>query len=187
MECVVLAGGMGTRLRSAVAQLPKCLAPVAGRPFLAWLLDDLQEAGFDHIILSLGYRHEDVEEWVASRDDRDAVTCVVEKEPLGTGGGVRLALREAVQEEVFVLNGDTFFGVDFAAMQAFHRQSGATATLALKPMRDFDRYGEVSCDADGRITAFHEKQPCREGLINGGIYLLWRDALEAMPDRFSLR
>ena len=186
MECVVLAGGMGTRLRSAVAQLPKCLAPVAGRPFLAWLLDDLREAGFDHIILSLGYRHEDVAEWVASRDDRDAVTCVVEKEPLGTGGGVRLALREAVQEEVFVLNGDTFFGVDFAAMQAFHRQSGATATLALKPMRDFDRYGEVSCDADGRITAFHEKQPCREGLINGGIYLLRRDALETMPDKFSL-
>ena len=186
MECVVLAGGMGTRLRSAVAQLPKCLAPVAGRPFLAWLLDDLREAGFDHIILSLGYRHEDIEEWVASRDDRDAVTCVVEKEPLGTGGGVRLALREAVEEEVFVLNGDTFFGVDFTAMQAFHRQSGATATLALKPMLDFDRYGEVSCDADGRITAFHEKQPCREGLINGGIYLLRRDALEAMPDKFSL-
>ena len=186
MECVVLAGGMGTRLRSVVAELPKCLAPVAGRPFLAWLLDDLREAGFNHVILSLGYRHEAVEDWVATLPDRDTITCVVEKEPLGTGGGVRLALEQAQEEQVFVLNGDTYFGVDFRAMQSFHRESGATATLALKPMRDFDRYGEVVCDEDGRISAFREKQPCGAGLINGGIYLLRRDALRAMPERFSL-
>lgn len=186
MECVVLAGGMGTRLRSVVAELPKCLAPVAGRPFLAWLLDDLRGAGFDHIILSLGYRHEAVEDWVATLPERDSITFVVEKEPLGTGGGVRLALEQAREERVFVLNGDTYFGVDFRAMQSFHQQSGAKATLALKPMRDFDRYGEVLCDEDGSVTAFREKQPCAAGLINGGIYLLRRDALRAMPERFSL-
>ena len=186
MECVVLAGGMGTRLRSVVAELPKCLAPVAGRPFLAWLLDDLRGAGFDHIILSLGYRHEAVEDWVATLPGRDSITFVVEKEPLGTGGGVRLALEQAREERVFVLNGDTYFGVDFRAMQSFHLQSGAKATLALKPMRDFDRYGEVLCDEDGSVTAFREKQPCAAGLINGGIYLLRRDALRAMPERFSL-
>ena len=88
MECVVLAGGKGTRLRSVVSDLPKCMAPVAGRPFLAWLLDDLREAGFDHIILSLGYKHEAAEAWVATRPDRDSITYVVEEEPLGTGGGV---------------------------------------------------------------------------------------------------
>ncbi len=186
MECVVLAGGKGTRLRSVVSDLPKCMAPVAGRPFLAWLLDDLREAGFDHIILSLGYRHEAVEAWVATRPDRDSITCVVEEEPLGTGGGVRLALRQAREGAVFILNGDTFFGVDYAAMQAFHRQSGAQATLALKPLRDFDRYGEVTLDGQGRITAFREKRPCAEGLINGGVYLLQREALAEMPDRFSL-
>ena len=186
MECVVLAGGMGTRLRSVVAELPKCLAPVAGRPFLAWLLDDLRGAGFDHIILSLGYRHEAVEDWVATLPGRDSITFVVEKEPLGTGGGVRLALEQAREERVFVLNGDTYFGVDFRAMQSFHQQSGAKATLALKPMRDFDRYGEVLCDEDGSVTSFREKQPCGAGLINGGIYLLRRDALRAMPERFSL-
>ena len=186
MECVVLAGGMGTRLRSVVAELPKCLAPVAGRPFLAWLLDDLRGAGFDHIILSLGYRHEAVEDWVATLPGRDSITFVVEKEPLGTGGGVRLALEQAREERVFVLNGDTYFGVDFRAMQSFHQQSDAKATLALKPMRDFDRYGEVLCDEDGSVTAFREKQPCAAGLINGGIYLLRRDALRAMPERFSL-
>ena len=186
MECVVLAGGKGTRLRSVVSDLPKCMAPVAGRPFLAWLLDDLREAGFDHIILSLGYKHEAVEAWVATRPDRDSITCVVEEEPLGTGGGVRLALRQAREDAVFILNGDTFFGVDYAAMQAFHRQSGAQATLALKPLRDFDRYGEVTLDRQGRITAFREKRPCAEGLINGGVYLLQREALAGMPDRFSL-
>lgn len=186
MECVVLAGGMGTRLRSVVAELPKCLAPVAGRPFLAWLLDDLRGAGFDHIILSLGYRHEAVEDWVATLPERDSITFVVEKEPLGTGGGVRLALEQAREERVFVLNGDTYFGVDFRAMQSSHQQSGAKATLALKPMRDFDRYGEVVCNPSGRISAFREKQPCAAGLINGGIYLLRRDALRAMPERFSL-
>ena len=186
MECVVLAGGKGTRLRSVVSDLPKCMAPVAGRPFLAWLLDDLREAGFDHIILSLGYRHEAVEAWVATRPDRDSITCVVEEEPLGTGGGVRLALRQAREDAVFILNGDTFFGVDYPAMKAFHRQSGAQATLALKPLRDFDRYGEVTLDGQGRITAFREKRPCAEGLINGGVYLLQREALAEMPDRFSL-
>ena len=186
MECVVLAGGKGTRLRSVVSDLPKCMAPVAGRPFLAWLLDDLREAGFDHIILSLGYKHEAVEAWVATRPDRDSITCVVEEEPLGTGGGVRLALRQAREDAVFILNGDTFFGVDYPAMQAFHRQSGAQATLALKPLRDFDRYGEVTLDGEGRITAFREKRPCAEGLINGGVYLLQRGALAEMPERFSL-
>ena len=186
MECVVLAGGKGTRLRSVVSDLPKCMAPVAGRPFLAWLLDDLREAGFDHIILSLGYRHEAVEAWVATRPDRDSITCVVEEEPLGTGGGVRLALRQAREDAVFILNGDTFFGVDFPAMKTFHRQSGAQATLALKPLRDFDRYGEVTLDGEGWITAFREKRPCAEGLINGGVYLLQRNALAEMPERFSL-
>ena len=186
MECIVLAGGMGTRLRSVVAELPKCLAPVAGRPFLDWLADALEESGFDHLILSLGYRHEAVETWAASRRSPARISWVVEEEPLGTGGGVKLALQKATEDTVFVLNGDTFFGIDFQEMLAFYRQSGAQATLALKPMRDFDRYGEVRCDAEGRISAFREKQPCAAGLINGGIYLLQRDALDAMPDKFSL-
>ena len=186
MECIVLAGGMGTRLRSAVPDLPKCMAPVAGQPFLSWLLDDLEEAGINHIILSLGFRHEAVEDWVAARNNRARIDCVVEKEPLGTGGGVRLALQQAQEPDVFILNGDTYFSVDYAAMLSFHRKMGQRATLALKPMRHFDRYGEVCCGADGLIDAFREKQPCAEGLINGGVYLLQCDALAAMPEKFSL-
>jgi D-glycero-alpha-D-manno-heptose 1-phosphate guanylyltransferase len=162
------------------------MAPVAGRPFLAWLLDDLEAAGFGHVILSLGYRHEAIESWVADRNNQARIDCVVEAEPLGTGGGVRLALQKAEESDVFVLNGDTWFGVDYAAMARFHRQQGMLATLALKPMRDFDRYGEVCCTPDGRISAFKEKQACAQGLINGGVYLLQRDALASCPERFSL-
>lgn len=186
MECIVLAGGMGTRLRSAVADLPKCMAPVAGRPFLEWLTDELLQAGFDSIILSLGYRHEAVEAWLALHPQRKRIRFVVEQEPLGTGGAVRLALSLAQEADVFVLNGDTYFGIDFARMRSFHQAQKARATLALKPMRNFDRYGEVCCDASGRITAFREKQACAEGLVSGGIYLLRRDALKDMPEKFSL-
>ena len=115
MECVVLAGGMGTRLRSVVRDLPKCMAPVAGRPFLAWLLDDLLENGFDHIILSLGHLHEAVEEWVAQQPFCEKVTCTVESEPLGTGGGMRNALTQCVEEDIIVLNGDTLFKINYTS------------------------------------------------------------------------
>ena len=187
MECIVLAGGLGTRLRGVVGELPKCLAPVAGRPFLDWLLDNLELCGFHHIILSLGHRSEAVQAFVAQRTSAAEITCVVEAEPLGTGGGVRLALTHAREKQVFVLNGDTWFDVSFREMLEAHCESGATATLALKPLRDFDRYGTVTLGEDGRtLEAFHEKAPCAEGLINGGLYLLQRDALQAMPEKFSM-
>ena len=187
MECIVLAGGLGTRLRGVVGDLPKCLAPVAGRPFLGWMLDNLELCGFDHIILSLGFGSDAVQAFLAQRTSRTGIECVVEREPLGTGGAIRLALTRAREESVFVINGDTWFDLSFREMLETHRESGATATLALKPMRDFDRYGTVSLGEDGRtVEAFHEKAPCAEGLINGGIYLLRRDALEALPEKFSM-
>lgn len=185
MECIVLAGGMGTRLRSVVSELPKCMAPVAGRPFLDYVVTSLEASGFGHIILSLGYKHEYIEEWAAARKSRARITCVVESEPLGTGGGVRYALSKATEEDVFVLNGDTYLDVSFRGLLRRHKASGTVATLALKPMRNFDRYGEVALDGD-RISAFREKRHCDEGLINAGVYLIRRDALDALPDRFSI-
>ena len=185
MECIVLAGGMGTRLRSAVSELPKCMAPVAGRPFLDYVVTSLETSGFSHIILSLGYKHEYIEEWAAARKSRARITCVVESEPLGTGGGVKFALSQAAGEDVFVLNGDTYLDVSFRGLLRRHKASGAVATLALKSMRNFDRYGEVALDGD-LISAFREKRHCDEGLINAGVYLIRRDALDALPDRFSI-
>ncbi|MBR5055876.1 MAG: HAD-IIIA family hydrolase [Bacteroidales bacterium] len=186
MECVVLAGGMGTRLRSVVADLPKCMAPVAGKPFLHYIVESLETAGFDHIIFSLGYKHEAIEEWIAGRKGSARITYVVETEPMGTGGGVRYALSQATEKDVFVLNGDTYFDVSYRKMLARHKASGAVATLALKPMEYFDRYGEVAVDTTGHITAFREKRPCEEGLINGGVYVIRRDALDVLPEKFSI-
>lgn len=187
MECVILAGGMGTRLRSVVSDVPKCMAPVAGRPFLYYLVTTLIDARFDRIILSLGYKHEVIEEWLASNHFPVSISTVVEDSPLGTGGAIKLALSKTIENELFILNGDTFFSVDYRQMQDLHRQTRATATLALKKMERFSRYGVVDTEpSTGRILRFNEKQYCESGLINGGIYLIDRHELEGYPDRFSL-
>lgn len=176
---------MGTRLRSAVSDLPKCLAPVAGRPLLHYMIEHLEAAGFSHVILSLGYMHEKVEEWLGSLKTGMRISTAVESEPLGTGGGVKLALTRASSENVFILNGDTWFDVPLHTMLKAHEASGCTATLALKKMRDFDRYGAVEVEK-GRISAFREKCRCSGGLISGGVYIIRKDALEGLPDAFSM-
>lgn len=187
MECIILAGGMGTRLRSVVSDVPKCMAPVAGKPFLYYLFTTLIESGFTHIILSLGYKHEVIEEWIASGSLPIAISSVTEDTPLGTGGAVKLALSRANEEEVFILNGDTFFEVSFTDMLTLHKQTRSAATLALKEMRQFDRYGVVDIEMpSNRILRFHEKQYCESGLINGGIYLINRRELDGYPAKFSL-
>lgn len=187
MECIILAGGMGTRLRSVVSDVPKCMAPVAGKPFLYYLFTTLIESGFTHIILSLGYKHEVIEEWIASSSFPIAISSVTEDTPLGTGGAVKLALSHANEEEIFILNGDTFFEVDFMDMLALHKKNRSAATLALKEMRQFDRYGVVDIEVpSNRILRFHEKLYCESGLINGGIYLINRRELDGYPAKFSL-
>ena len=164
MEAVILAGGLGTRLRGVIGEIPKCMAPVDGKPFLQYQLEWLSR--FDV---------------VKSREWPFAITFAVEKEPLGTGGGIRLALQKCKGKQVFVLNGDTFYNVDLNTLSFT-----APVTLALKPMRDFDRYGAVDWDGD-LVTGFREKQPCAEGLINGGVYAIDRSQLDMslFPKTFS--
>ncbi len=180
---------MGTRLRSEVADRPKCLAPVAGFPFLHYLMENLEAAGFGHIILSLGYMHSLVEQWLRDGKWSAEITTVVETEPLGTGGGVRLALEKARENDVFILNGDTWLDVPFRRMMALHLKSGCKATLALKPVADSGRYGAVAASVAGgveKVVSFHEKRQCGGGLINGGVYIIRKDTLKEMPGRFSL-
>ena len=181
MEAIILAGGLGTRLRSVVSEVPKCMAPVGGKPFLQYQLEWLSRFDISHVVLSVGYLKEVIEEFVASREWPFKVSYAVEKEPLGTGGGIRLALSRCRGKKVFVLNGDTFFNVDLNALTFT-----APVTLALKPMRDFDRYGAVDWDGD-LVNAFHEKAHCAEGLINGGVYAIDRTTLDMslFPKNFS--
>lgn len=186
-EAILLAGGLGTRLSAEVPDLPKALAPVAGRPFLAYLLEELQAQGLSRVILSLGHRAAQIQEFLEAYRGPLLLDSCQESEPLGTGGAIALAMKKVHSPQAFVLNADTFFRIRFAQMEAFHESRPAEVSLALKPMAQADRYGLVDCDASWRIRGFGEKRPGRGGLINAGIYLIRRDSWEAraLPERFS--
>lgn len=175
MEVIILAGGLGTRLRSVVSEVPKCMAPVAGKPFLWYLLKYLTRFEVSRVVLSVGYLREVIFKWVD--EDKNEFPFefdyAVEEEPLGTGGGIKLALDKINDERAFVLNGDTFFDVDLMQLYDAHMTGKKAITLALKPMRRFDRYGTVNLEPNtGTILSFNEKQFCEEGLINGGVYVI---------------
>ncbi len=187
-ECIILAGGLGTRLREVVSDVPKCMAEVAGKPFLSYLLDWCKVQSFGRVILSLGYLSEVVTSWIEKNEYPFEIIYAKEEEPLGTGGAIKLAMRSVLGERAVVINGDTFFDVDITELYTVHNEKSANISLALKPMTDFDRYGRVELNTDNRIIAFIEKQQCREGLINGGVYLIDKDVLlsdKELPLKFS--
>ena len=186
-ECILLAGGLGTRLRSVVAELPKCMAPVAGRPFIDHVIDYFLSQGIEKFILALGYKSEVIIEHVTSKYPALQVKFSIEDEPLGTGGAILQAVKLCSSEIAIVTNGDTMYKVDLAAAENALNLSTAACTLLLKPMENFSRYGVVEINTDNRITAFKEKQQYDAGLINGGVYLLHvpRFLKEDFPQKFS--
>ena len=190
MDAVVLVGGLGTRLRSLVTDVPKPMAPVGEVPFLDILLERLlQYREIERVVLAVGYKREVVQAYFGNEKCGRPVVYAVEAEPLGTGGGILNAIVKTQSDEILVLNGDTLFEVDVAAMLEHHRQRRADLTMALKPMRDFERYGTVEREGS-RVAGFHEKQYKEAGNINGGVYLLARDLfdklpVEALPKQFS--
>lgn len=190
MEVIILAGGLGTRLRSVVSEVPKCMAPVAGKPFLWYLLKYLTHYDVDRVILSVGYLREVIFKWIDEVKDEFPFEFdyAVEEEPLGTGGGIKLALEKVNNDYALVLNGDTFFDVDLMLLYDAHVISRRAITLALKPMKNFDRYGTVNVEPiTGAIHSFNEKQYCEEGLINGGVYVISKNAplFEGLGEKFS--
>ncbi|MBV8523989.1 MAG: nucleotidyltransferase family protein [Acetobacteraceae bacterium] len=184
MEAIILAGGLGTRLRSRVANTPKPMALVAGRPFLEWLLQGLAGQGFSRVILAVSYLREQVMSHFGSHWGGINISYAVEPEPLGTGGAIRHALAAVVTTgPVFVFNGDTIAPFDSAEMLAAHRPGGVTMALVGAP--DCTRYGAVEVEG-GRIAGFCTGS-AGPGLINAGIYLLGRDTFDGMtlPQPFS--
>ncbi|MDR1652569.1 MAG: nucleotidyltransferase family protein [Prevotellaceae bacterium] len=188
MDSIILAGGLGTRLRSAVSNLPKCMATVAGKPFLFYLLQRLNKAKIGRVVISVGYLHEIIEKWVAENKTmfNFEIKFALEDEPLGTGGAIRLAMSKVQSSNALILNGDTLFDIDLEAFAEQHRNSSSALSVALKPMKNFDRYGNVVLE-NNKITIFKEKEFCADGLINGGIYLINKknDFFNAMPEKFS--
>jgi mannose-1-phosphate guanylyltransferase len=178
VNAVVLVGGEGTRLRPLTTARPKQLLPVAGVPMLDRVLASLVAAGIDGIVLSLGYRPDDfVAAYAGRRIDGVPVQCVVEPDPLDTGGAIRFAAVTAGIDDTFVaVNGDVLTDLDVAALVAFHRsRRGAEATIALVGVDDPSRFGVVVTDGDGRVTAFVEKPPpglAPSNQINAGAYVM---------------
>jgi len=187
MEAIVLAGGLGTRLRDSVPDLPKCMAPVAGRPFIDFVIEEALANGVDHFIFSLGYKSEIITDHLQRAFPTLHYDLCIEDSPLGTGGAILAASRFCKEGDCIVLNGDTLFRVNLKQLLGFHQQQMASCTLALKPMQNFDRYGVVKLDNNGRIRAFEEKRECKKGLINGGVYALNINRLNELnlPPKFS--
>jgi len=187
MECIILAGGLGTRLKNTIGEIPKCMAPVNQQPFLLYLFEFLEQHQCNRIILSLGYKSEIILEWLQNQTSSFEIDFVIEKEPLGTGGGIQLALKKCIDEDVIILNGDTFFDVSLNELMSFHSSKNASTTLALKEMKNYDRYGTVHLDAEKHIATFEEKKIKTQGLINGGIYVINRKEFlnKSLPEKFS--
>lgn len=185
MHVVVLCGGLGTRLRPAVEDLPKVLAPVSGRPFLYFVLERLRRDGFEEVVLSTGYLGEIVDAAVEAMElEGLRVRCIREPEPQGTAGALRYVIRSEGMAGPFVaMNGDTMFSGSLRRLVHYHHRHAARATIALVRVDDPARYGTVEIDADsGTVTAFLEKGAShREAAwINAGAYVLVPDVLNLL-------
>ena len=188
MEAIVLAGGLGTRLRSVVPDLPKCMAPINDNPFLSYLIDHLILQGITHFVFALGYKSNEFIHFLEAKLPNNNFSIVVEEEPLGTGGAIKLAISKTTNKDIIALNGDSLFKANLNELMQFHLEKKSSCTLALKPMQQFERYGSVEINDHATITSFKEKQLIEAGLINGGVYAINIPSFleKNLPNKFSM-
>jgi D-glycero-alpha-D-manno-heptose 1-phosphate guanylyltransferase len=179
----ILAGGLGTRLRPAVADSAKVVAPVAGRPFLQFLLEQLRTAGVREVVLCTGYQAQQVERQIGLQFKDLQILYSTENDPLGTGGALRQAwqrVRDRAGAGWLVMNGDSYCDIDLARFWREHERADLPATLAAVEVPDGARYGTVRWDSSGRVTEFEEKQAGGARWINAGIYGFGSEFLDAL-------
>lgn len=182
MTAAILAGGLGTRLSSAVPGKPKVLAEVGGRPFIEYLLDQLRRAGARSVVLCTGYLGDQVEASLGENYQGITLSYSRETKPLGTGGALRLALPMLDSNTVLVLNGDSYFAARLDSCARWHIERQSQATILLAEEEDTRRFGRVDFDGNGQILQFREKTETRgKGWVNAGIYFLQRDLIETIP------
>ncbi len=179
----MLAGGLGTRIRPVLGDVPKLLAPISGQPYLWYLLNWLRRFGAKRVVLGLGHGAEAIKEYLRQHPARElAVETVIEPGPLGTAGAIRFAADQLHTDPVVVMNGDSFADADLCELLARHAASGAPGTILCAEVEDGGRYGRMSVNGEGRIEAFVEKDPNYKGRarINAGIYVFSRSLLDNM-------
>jgi D-glycero-alpha-D-manno-heptose 1-phosphate guanylyltransferase len=172
-EAIILAGGLGTRLKEVINDLPKPMANVNNKPFLEYLFRYLSNFGITNIVLSVGYKYEIIKDYFGEEFLGIKVKYAIEKEPLGTGGAIALSMKMTKTNDVLIINGDTFFDVDINLLFSFYKKLNSELAIALRSVEDISRYGAVVINKYGIITNFLEKnQSIGTGLINGGMYVL---------------
>ncbi len=190
-SAVILAGGLGTRLRSAVPDLPKPMAPINGRPFLEHQLDYWIKQEISNFVLSVGYRHEVIVDHFGNRYKDASIDYVIEKTPLGTGGGLLLAAEKIGKNDPFLLlNGDTYFAVDLNALIAFSSANDADWCFSLFRTNEAGRYMGIDVSPQWEITSLKSGAGQPNRLANGGVYWVSPRALIGEPfspgDKVSL-
>jgi D-glycero-alpha-D-manno-heptose 1-phosphate guanylyltransferase len=188
-EAIILAGGLGTRLKEVVGDMPKPMAPVNGRPFLEYILDYLDHFEIEHVILSVGYKHELIIDHFGKKYKSVDIEYSVEESPLGTGGAIKKAFGYTFGKKAMVFNGDTMFRMNLLRLFDFHVIKSSDFTIVLRQVDDVSRYGAVERDDDYRIIRFNEKgEKSGKGMINGGIYLINKKFFEKIefPEKFSI-
>lgn len=182
-EAIILCGGLGTRLRSVISDVPKPMAPINNKPFLAFVLEYLKKQNISRVVLAVSYKYEIIQEYFGNSYLGMKILYSIEKEPLGTGGAILEALNLINSDSCYVLNGDTFFDVNLDRLKL----DNSDICVALKPMKNFDRYGSVDIDNNSYISAFNEKKFTSNGLINGGVYLIKKHIFNSfnLPNKFS--
>lgn len=186
MEAIILAGGFGTRLKTAVADLPKSMACVNRQPFLNYILNFLIKNEIRRAALATGYLHHKIEAHYGGLYKDLQIVYSVENEPLGTGGAIKQALSLLTSDRILIINGDTFFDVAVDELMQVHRRNRAVLTIALKPLHRISRYGSVEIEGT-KVKCFEEKSKRGFGYINGGVYMANHSLFESydLPRRFS--
>lgn len=174
-EAIILAGGFGTRLQTVVSDVPKPMAPVNNEPFLNFVFDYLKHYHIEHVVLSTGYLADKISEYYKKEYQGIKISYTKEESPLGTGGGIRLAMEKCHTKHVLVLNGDSFFDVNLNQYFNQHTTFHSDCSLALRKVDNAARYGTIKLE-NGFVKAFKEKDSVeKEGLINGGVYIINRE------------
>jgi len=183
MKAIILAGGEGKRLRSVINDIPKPMAPIKDKPFLEYIILQLKNQNLKDIIISTGYKGSIIKNYFQDGGNWDInIEYSEEDKPLGTGGALRKAGELIDDEQFIVMNGDSFFDIEFKQLISFHEDKQAVATISLAYVETIERYGQVDIGNDGEVTKFNEKgNSDSPGYINGGIYILNSELINKIP------